>query len=88
MPAKQIKRVASLIIGWTLILVGVVGLFVPILQGILFILLGLYVLSRESRTAHNLLERLRIRFPEAYKKMRQLKEKLRRSRPKQDEPEP
>jgi uncharacterized membrane protein YbaN (DUF454 family) len=87
-PAKQVKRVFSLIIGWTLILLGVVGLFVPILQGILFILLGLYVLSRESRTAHDLLERLRKRFPEAYMKMRRLKERLRYSRPKQDNPEP
>jgi uncharacterized membrane protein YbaN (DUF454 family) len=71
----------SLTIGWTMILLGVVGLFVPILQGILFILLGLYVLSRESKTARRLLDRLRERYPDAYAKMRQVKEKIRSAWP-------
>jgi uncharacterized membrane protein YbaN (DUF454 family) len=82
-PAKHIKRIISLTIGWTLILLGVVGLFVPILQGILFILLGLYVLSRESKTARRLLDRLRERYPDAYAKMRLLKDKLRSAWPGQ-----
>jgi uncharacterized membrane protein YbaN (DUF454 family) len=83
-PAKQIKRIVALIIGWTLIVVGVVGLFVPILQGILFILLGLYVLSRESTTARRMLDRLRARYPKAYDKMKQLKEKIRSLLPRRE----
>jgi len=52
-----------LVIGWALIALGVVGLFLPVLQGVLFILLGLYVLSRESTTARQWLDRLRARHP-------------------------
>jgi uncharacterized membrane protein YbaN (DUF454 family) len=68
---RQIKRIVVLVIGWTLIALGVVGLFLPFLQGILFILLGLYVLSRESRTARRWLEHGRKRHPKVDAKLRQ-----------------
>ena len=42
---------------------GIVGLFLPILQGILFILIGLIILSSEYVWAHHLLEKLKKRFP-------------------------
>ena len=42
---------------------GIVGLFLPILQGILFILIGLIILSGEYVWAHHLLEKLKKRFP-------------------------
>jgi uncharacterized membrane protein YbaN (DUF454 family) len=67
---RQIKRIVVLVIGWTLIAVGVVGLFLPFLQGILFILLGLYVLSRESKTARRWLEHGRERHPKLDAKLR------------------
>ena len=63
MPRKQIRRIVVLMVGWALIALGVVGLFLPVLQGVLFILLGLYVLSRESKTARRWLDRLRARHP-------------------------
>jgi uncharacterized membrane protein YbaN (DUF454 family) len=50
-------RVIRLTTGWLLIVIGVIGLFLPILQGILFLLSGLAVLSTESRWARALLER-------------------------------
>jgi uncharacterized membrane protein YbaN (DUF454 family) len=33
----QIKRVAMLVVGWAFILLGIAGLFLPVLQGILFL---------------------------------------------------
>lgn len=60
-----------------MIALGVVGLFVPILQGVLFIMLGLFVLSRESRTARRWLERLGEKYPKAHAAARRLKERLR-----------
>jgi uncharacterized membrane protein YbaN (DUF454 family) len=66
---QQVKRFVTLVIGWLLIAFGVVGLFLPILQGVLFILLGLYVLSRESETAHRWLQRGRKRYPHLDKKL-------------------
>jgi uncharacterized protein len=59
----RLKRAAVLVVGWTFILLGIVGLFLPILQGVLFLLIGLIILSSEYVWAHKLLERLRARFP-------------------------
>ena len=60
---SDFRRIARLISGWALLLLGVVGLFLPILQGSLFLLAGLLILSREHPWAHKVLERLRKRFP-------------------------
>jgi|FLOH01.1.fsa_nt_gi uncharacterized membrane protein YbaN (DUF454 family) len=42
----MIKRIFFLIIGIILILIGIAGLFLPFLQGIITILLGLYFISK------------------------------------------
>ncbi len=57
------KRILLLIVGWAFILLGILGLFLPILQGVLFLLIGLIILSSEYVWAHRLLTRLRERFP-------------------------
>jgi uncharacterized membrane protein YbaN (DUF454 family) len=57
------KRALILIAGWAFILLGIVGLFLPVLQGILFLLIGLVILSSEYAWAHHLLTKLRERFP-------------------------
>ncbi len=51
------------IVGWSFILLGIVGLVLPFLQGILFILVGLIILSSQYAWARSLLEKLRSRFP-------------------------
>ena len=60
---RHVKRILVLIVGWGCILLGVVGLFLPVLQGVLFLLIGLIVLSSEYVWAHHLLAKLRQRFP-------------------------
>ena len=65
---SRLKHVTVHIIGWGFILLGIVGLVVPILQGILFLLVGLFVLSSVSPWAERLLHRLRGRFPKISKK--------------------
>jgi len=62
-PKSRLKRVAIHITGWGFILLGILGIFLPILQGILFILIGLFILSSVSPWAARLLERIRNRFP-------------------------
>ena len=57
------KRILVLIVGWAFIVLGIVGLFLPILQGVLFLLVGLIILSSEYVWAHRLLTKLRERFP-------------------------
>ena len=59
----EIKRVAMLVVGWAFVLLGVAGLFLPVLQGIFFLLIGLFILSSEYVWAHKLLHRLKLRFP-------------------------
>jgi len=52
-------RILRLVTGWTLLLLGVIGLFLPVLQGFLFIASGLVVLSTESQWARRVLDRLK-----------------------------
>jgi len=57
---------------------GVVGLFLPFLQGVLFMLAGLALLSSESRRLRRLLDRLRQRYPQAHALERRLVERFKR----------
>jgi uncharacterized membrane protein YbaN (DUF454 family) len=66
---KTVKRFAMLALGWGFILLGIAGLFLPVLQGILFLLIGLLILSTEYVWAHRLLQRLRNRFPSIASKL-------------------
>ncbi len=58
-------RILTLALGYAFLLLGVVGLFLPILQGVLFIVVGLLLLSRHSTWARRLLERFKARYPRA-----------------------
>jgi hypothetical protein len=60
---RHAKSILILSTGWVFIVVGIVGLFIPLMQGILCILIGLMLLSSEYVWAQNLLIRLRKRFP-------------------------
>ena len=57
------KRILVLIVGWAFFLLGILGLFLPVLQGVLFLLVGLIILSSEYVWAHRLLTKVRERFP-------------------------
>ena len=57
------KRRLFLALGWGFVGLGVVGLFVPVLQGILFFLIGLALLARISAQAHWFRQRLKRRYP-------------------------
>lgn len=57
------KKLAALVLGWSFIALGVIGLFLPVLQGIFFLLIGLFILSSEYVWAHRLLAKIRNRFP-------------------------
>jgi uncharacterized protein len=57
------KKIALLLLGWGFIVLGVIGLFLPILQGVLFLLIGLLILSSEYVWAHRLLSEILARFP-------------------------
>jgi uncharacterized membrane protein YbaN (DUF454 family) len=59
---RHALRIARLSVGSLLIVVGVIGGFIPVLQGWIFVLGGLSLLAQESDRARMLLERVRDRF--------------------------
>lgn len=71
------KRWLLLLTGWGFILLGIAGLFLPILQGILFLLIGLGILSSEYVWAHRLLQKLQKRFPKIAAHVHQASERAR-----------
>mgnify|MGYP001359928843 FL=1 len=86
---QRLKRYAVLALGWLFIFLGILGVFLPILQGILFLTIGLVLLSRESEWAAGKLDWLKKRYPrfgktydEADRRAMRLWERLRgRKRP-------
>lgn len=73
----KIKRWLILIVGWSLIVLGVAGLFLPFLQGVLFLLAGLYILSTKYVWARKLLQKLKNRFPALSTRLDAAREKAR-----------
>lgn len=76
--ARLAKRIAILALGWGFIVFGIVGLFLPILQGILFLLIGLALLSIESEIARRILHKLRARYPGLSEKIDLAEQRARR----------
>jgi uncharacterized protein len=60
---RSVKKALALVAGWVFIVLGVIGLFVPFMQGVLFVIIGLTILSTEYVWAHHLLTKVRERFP-------------------------
>ena len=64
--------------GWGFLLLGFLGLFLPILPGILFLIVGLLILSTEYLWASNLLAKLTARFPSFARHLEYAGERARR----------
>jgi len=60
------KKFMTLVLGWFFIVLGFIGLFLPFLQGILFMIIGLALISRESEIARKLLNRLKKKYPKPF----------------------
>jgi uncharacterized protein len=59
------KNIALQVIGYVFLVLGVLGLFLPFLQGFLFIVVGLLILAKQAPWAHRLLQRFRDQHPRA-----------------------
>jgi len=69
-------RVVVLVAGWVLVLVGIAGIFLPVIQGGLSLVLGLALLSIASQAVHLWLRRLMGRWPGAWKRLERFRRKL------------
>lgn len=72
----RLHRVCNLVLGWLLILLGIVGWLLPIVPGTPFIVVGLAILSTQSEWFRNKIESLKLRFPRQAARLRLLKEGL------------
>ncbi len=62
------RRFLLWVAGWFCIFLGILGLFLPILQGILFLLIGLFILSLVSPRIRLLRRKLRAKARARYPK--------------------
>ena len=60
---------------------GVLGIFLPLLQGVLFIVIGLTILSTRNAFARRMLDRLERKYPEIYARVERLKQRFAESKP-------
>lgn len=65
----MVKRYSLMAAGWALLPLGVLGLFLPVLPGVLFLIIGLSILSVEYEWARRWMNALRSRFPGTDKKL-------------------
>jgi len=71
-------RAAVLVCGWLLILIGIAGLFLPVIQGGLSLILGFVLLSIASQTVHLWLRGLMGRWPGLWRRMERLRRRINR----------
>ena len=60
---RKIRHYIVLGLGWIFIFLGILGLFLPVLQGVLFLCVGAIVLSSVSPRMRLLIMRLGQRYP-------------------------
>jgi uncharacterized protein len=72
----KVKGIAIWAVGWFFIGLGILGLFLPFLQGILFIMIGLAILSSRSQTVQRFLKYLENRYPQYYKRVEAWRKKI------------
>ncbi|MBE9546986.1 MAG: hypothetical protein IMF10_05790 [Proteobacteria bacterium] len=71
------KRVLRYVIGLTFIVLGIIGCFLPILQGILFLIIGIITLAPEVPVFQKILSRLQEKYPVIFRKAETFKLKKR-----------
>lgn len=69
-------RVALLVLGWLVIILGLAGLLLPGLQGILLLVLGAAILSVASDAVHRWLEKVLEHRPKIRQRLNSFRSKL------------
>ena len=73
---RHIHRGVVISLGVFFLLLGVISGFLPVLQGWIFVLIGLALLAEEIPWVRRHLERLKTRFPKQAKQLERLKSRL------------
>jgi len=64
------KAMFRILAGWFFIILGIIGLFLPILQGALFIIIGLLFLAPGNPSIQRLLAKLKKEYPHIFRKLK------------------
>ncbi len=64
------------VVGFLLLVVGVLGVVLPILQGGIFLALGMFVLRHQYMWAHRCMGWIETRWPNAVRKVEGMEERL------------
>lgn len=75
-PSHPLWRLTKIVVGVGFIGLGFIGLFLPILQGVLFIFLGLGILSTESPRVRALVDEIKRRHPGPWQRAHDLKHRM------------
>ncbi len=68
-PPSRWARRSKVLAGWGFLVLGVAGIFLPFLQGFLFLAVGLYILRDEYAWAQRMIDWMRRKFPRYTKQM-------------------
>lgn len=60
---KTVRRVTFDAMGWAIVGTGVVGIFLPIIPGVLLLIIGLYLLSIHSERFGGILRKQLVKYP-------------------------
>ena len=63
---KNIKRIAVVTLGVTFLLLGLVGLVLPVFQGLLFLVIGLLLLSAYSPSLRQWIQDHTVKYPKLH----------------------
>lgn len=73
---RQIRRGVTIFFGVFFLLLGVIGGFLPVIQGWIFVLIGLTLLAKEIPWVHHHVERVKQRYPKQAEQLERLKQRL------------
>jgi uncharacterized protein len=71
----QLLKILRIALAVFIIVLGIAGLFLPILQGVLLLLIGFFLLSREIPWVHRQWLRLRKKYPTLFSRLDHWKQK-------------
>ncbi|HLA27500.1 MAG TPA: PGPGW domain-containing protein [Syntrophales bacterium] len=66
------KKVYRHVFGWFFLLLGIIGLFLPVLQGVLFLFIGALILAPEVPLFRRIIEDLKKRHPYIFNRAKNL----------------
>ena len=85
---RTVLWVARQVLGWAFIVLGIIGLFLPILQGILFICIGVLLLAEDILLFQRLIDKVEDKWPRTRGALEKARQWLGQRRRHHREPQP